>query len=65
LYSPRTFGDARTFYRLPDRALRRQLPSLARSRAGPHPPDRRRNSVARVRSVDFKPSFAHIRSVAT
>ncbi len=41
LHPPRPARHARAFHRLPHRALRRQLPALARARAGPRPPDRR------------------------
>ena len=41
LHPSRPARHARTFHRLPDRTLRRQLPALALARTGPHPPDRR------------------------
>ena len=45
LHSSRAARHARAFHRLPDRALRRQFPALARAGTGPHPPDRRRSPL--------------------
>ncbi len=49
LHPPRAARHARAFHRLPHRALRRQFPALARARAGPRPPDRRRSAARRIR----------------
>ena len=41
LHSSRAARHARAVHRLPDRALRRQFPALARARTGARPDDRR------------------------
>ena len=48
LHPPRPARHARAIHRLPHRTLRRQLPALARPRAGPHPPHRRRRTARRL-----------------
>ena len=65
LHSSRAARHARTFHRLPDRTLRRQLPALARARTGPHPPDRRRTRRCSNTPAQFKPNSAPIKSAAS
>ena len=59
LHPSRAARHARAFHRLPHRALRRQLPALARARTGPHPHHRRRRTARRLRQ---EPSSAELRA---
>ena len=62
LHPPRAARHARAFHRLPDRALRRQLPALARARAGARPPDRRRSPRSWNTPAQFKANSAPTKS---
>ena len=52
LHPPRAAGHARAVHRLPHRALRRQLPALARARAGAGADHRRGRAAGELRQGD-------------
>ena len=62
LHPSRAARHARAFHRLPHRALRRQLPALARARTGPRPAHRRRRAARSTTPAPFKPNCAPTKS---